>query len=521
MVSAFSRVANHDLNLEMFSPEQRIFVHDFLWNRIRSNLPSNFSASLAQFVPNLLVQQIVSFVPVNESEITYELKEEDFHFLVETDSHDTVAQNETIDLDSILPKIVSHARVENFFGIPTNFFRKRMDLYKITGLPLFINETKALYTANLPRYLALGEDGSSTEWSDDANRRCTVDEKSRYTFCTIPLPIFTSIQQPCIRSVLLHNSTKDCFKETIELSSPHVVKFASNIHAISVHSSLQCFEKGDKEHKNVYSNITRVALVRTRCNSFVSCGAFDFSTIGNACDRVESYMFSFNNASENPFRLDKSINPVDIVMDKLSPMMDIPSLIESALSHKKHLEDTHVEFESNIHRTIRTKGWAKIFIVMFVFVLIVAIIAIIFASKDCLKKIYSVISSRKNIEYLFRKCFSKKQFHVDGTTRKICVQDSSLSQKDICLDLLPQENKNINQSQPLMRNVVDDYLPLTTHKSSPIDSSKISSPKIILKKTNSARKKIYEYVPESSDLFSNISSITSRDSFEENYEIDE
>jgi hypothetical protein len=65
MVSAFSRIANHDLNLEMFSPEQRTFVHDFLWNHIRSNLPLNFSASLAQFVPNLLVQQIVSFAPVN------------------------------------------------------------------------------------------------------------------------------------------------------------------------------------------------------------------------------------------------------------------------------------------------------------------------------------------------------------------------------------------------------------------------------------------------------------------------
>jgi len=29
MVSAFSRVANYNLNLEMFYPEQRTFIHDF------------------------------------------------------------------------------------------------------------------------------------------------------------------------------------------------------------------------------------------------------------------------------------------------------------------------------------------------------------------------------------------------------------------------------------------------------------------------------------------------------------
>jgi len=64
----------------------------------------------------------------------YELKEDDFTFVVETDSDDTVARNETIDLDSILPKIVGHARIENLFGIPTNFSNKKMDLYKIKHL---------------------------------------------------------------------------------------------------------------------------------------------------------------------------------------------------------------------------------------------------------------------------------------------------------------------------------------------------------------------------------------------------
>ncbi|CAF4968348.1 unnamed protein product, partial [Rotaria sp. Silwood1] len=161
---------------------------------------------------------------VNESKILYELKEDDFNFIVETDANDTVARNETIDLDSILPKIVGHARIENFFGIPGDFSKKKKDLYKITRLPLFVDERKAVYTANFPRFLSLGEDGSSSGWFDYKERKCTADEKSRYTFCTIAVPVFSSIQHPCLRSIVLNNSTKDCLKETVDLSSPHIVK---------------------------------------------------------------------------------------------------------------------------------------------------------------------------------------------------------------------------------------------------------------------------------------------------------
>ncbi|CAF5011476.1 unnamed protein product, partial [Rotaria sp. Silwood1] len=186
---------------------------------------------VAAFYPNLYglglyninMNTAASLFFVNESKILYELKEDDFNFIVETDANDTVARNETIDLDSILPKIVGHARIENFFGIPGDFSKKKKDLYKITRLPLFVDERKAVYTANFPRFLSLGEDGSSSGWFDYKERKCTADEKSRYTFCTIAVPVFSSIQHPCLRSIVLNNSTKDCLKETVDLSSPHIV----------------------------------------------------------------------------------------------------------------------------------------------------------------------------------------------------------------------------------------------------------------------------------------------------------
>ncbi|CAF3010226.1 unnamed protein product [Rotaria sp. Silwood2] len=113
------------------------------------------------------IQQVISFAQVNESEISYELQEDDFNFVVEADADYTIGRNESIDLDSILPKIVGHARIENFFAIPTNFSEKKMDLYKITRLPLFVDERKAAYTANLPVYLSFGQDGSSSDSSND------------------------------------------------------------------------------------------------------------------------------------------------------------------------------------------------------------------------------------------------------------------------------------------------------------------------------------------------------------------
>ncbi|CAF1349441.1 unnamed protein product [Rotaria sordida] len=109
-----------------------------------------------QFVPNLLVQQIISFTQVNESEILYELQEDDFNFVVEADVDDTVGRNESLDLDSILPKIVGHARIENFFAVPANFLEKEMDLYKITRLPFLSNDGTVVVNTVLGKVVVCG-----------------------------------------------------------------------------------------------------------------------------------------------------------------------------------------------------------------------------------------------------------------------------------------------------------------------------------------------------------------------------
>ncbi|CAM4843948.1 unnamed protein product [Rotaria magnacalcarata] len=368
-----------------------------------------FLCFASSFVPNLIVQQIIYFVQVNENEIVYDSKEDEFKSVVKTELYDAVARNETTDLDSILPKVIGHARIENFVDIPTTFLNKTMDLYKITRLPLFVDERKAVYAANLPVYLLFDHDGSSTEWFDHAERKCTTDEISRYMFCSVPVPIFSTVQHPCLKSIILNNSTKDCLKETVDLSSPYIVKFAPNIHAISVHTSLQCFEKGDKGNSNIFSNITKVAIIKTRCNSFVSCGTFDFSSVGGVCNTVERYIFTFNNTYENPFTLDKSVNPVDVDTDNLNKIMDISSLIESALSHKKYMEDAHIEFEYNIHRMIKKKAWPKIIIGFFILISVVTICTIVFASRTCLKNFICFINWQKKIACLFQLCSAKKK----------------------------------------------------------------------------------------------------------------
>ncbi|CAF1465600.1 unnamed protein product [Adineta ricciae] len=544
MISAFSRVANNDLNLDMFSPEQRTFVHEFLWNRIRSNLPVNFSASLAQFIPNLLVQQVISFVPVNESEIVYELNENDFNFFVETVSDEVPMKNETIELDSILPKIVGHARIENFFAIPSNTSRKKAHLYKITRLPLFVDERRAEYVANLPQYISIGEDGSSSEWFEHSNRKCTVDQKSRYMFCSVPMPTFNSIQHPCLRSIIFNTSTKDCLKETVDLSSPHIVKFTPNIHAISVHTSLQCFEKGDKRNQNVFSNITKVAIIKTRCNSFVSCGTLDFSSVGGICDNAESYIFSFNTTYENPFKLERSVNPLDVRMTDLNSMMDISSIIESIVSHRKQLEDTHTEFQSNIHRTLRTKVWPKVFLGIFLISSIVTFSVVVYTTRRCYKTCL-VHDHWKSVHSLFHRFVKQKQVEVENLPLDMNLLNETSKQKDSS-DAVIYEGRKVDHSYPLLNEAAPhannhhspyssrsekdvlslkqkvnfDPLPLTNYISCNPKMSDDIRTEISYKKPNSSSRKIYSFLGES-DLVSNHSSMTSREFSDEDHQSEE
>lgn len=359
MINAFTRTANHDINMDMFSPEQRTFTHEFLWNRVQPHLPLNFSISLAQFIPSLLIQQIVTFSEVDETKLVYELQEEDFHFVVEADSSSPFIRNETVDLDSILPKIVGHARIENFFGIPTDRSKKTTHMYKITRLPLFVNEKTATYTANIPQYLTLDEDGASAEWSEHKDRKCTMDDQSKFMFCSVPVPKSTIIQNPCLRSIVLNNSTKDCLKESVPLSAPFTEKLAPNLHAISVHTPLQCFEKGEKGRQNIFSNITRIAFIKTRCNSFVSCGTIDFSSLGVDCNTTDTYILTLNHTHENLLVLDKSVNSIEVDLNNLTELMDMSSLIQSTILNKNKLEMVHTDFHQSAYHAVQREIWPK------------------------------------------------------------------------------------------------------------------------------------------------------------------
>ena len=266
-----------------------------------------------------------------------------------------------------------------------------------------------------------------------------------------------------------------------------------------------------------------------------------FRLSGSVCDRVERYIFAFNNTYENPFKLDRSVNPVDVETDNLSQMMNIPSLIESAMSHKKHLEDAYTDFQANIQRTIKQKVWPKIFIGFFILILIITICTIAFASRACLKRVYNAIHCQKKIDCLFHLCLKQEKCQVDDSPFNMNVHGSSSTQSDTCYDVMHQNIKNVDQFQPLLNKVdcndlvqysshpnnsikeistfnskVDfDYLPLTTGIVAPIDSSNILSSEIICKKPSPATRKIFDYMPELSDSPSKHSSITSGEFFED------
>lgn len=178
------------------------------------------------------------------------------------------------------------------------------------------------------------------------------------------------------------------------------------------------------------------------------------------------------------------------------------------------------------------------------FILIVAVGTVGFASRACLKRITCVIKCRKIIDYLSPICLKKEKYQVDDSPLDVHVDRATGAQDDTCYDVLCQCKKSADQFQPLLNNVVChnlighplgsfyatkeisgfdskvafDCLPLKECIIEPIDSSNILPSEILRKKPNSVRRKIYDYVRDCSDLSSNHSSITSGEFFEEDRE---
>jgi hypothetical protein len=94
-------------------------------------------------------------------------------------------------------------------------------------------------------------------------------------FCTIPIPIYSQIHNPCIRSIVFNTDNAECQKEEIDLFSPQSIRLTQNVYAISTDSELQCLEKVDTK-ENIWTNINKTGIIRTKCNSYISCGKFDF-----------------------------------------------------------------------------------------------------------------------------------------------------------------------------------------------------------------------------------------------------
>lgn len=109
-------------------------------------------------------------------------------------------------------------------------------------------------------------------------------------FNSVPISSWHIIQNTRLRSVSMNNSTENWSKKLIPLTPTFVVKFAQNIHAASVHTPLQFFDKADKSSSNVFSNVTRIAFIKTRFFSLVSRGTIDFSWIGDRCNTTETYI---------------------------------------------------------------------------------------------------------------------------------------------------------------------------------------------------------------------------------------
>ncbi|UJR18692.1 hypothetical protein I4U23_022117 [Adineta vaga] len=360
IVHSITKIEEHKLNLDFLTAEQRSITYNFVYEAVKTLLPEDFGASLSAFIPKLLVHQILSFTSVNEKNISYELTEDDFQFDVSVDPK-FEKLNQTVDLDEIIPKIVGHLRVENIFGRPINSRQRKSDLYKVTKLPFFITSTRAAQSSHIPTYFTLSPDGYSSEWENHDHRRCTFDERSKFLFCAVPTPVYSQIQNPCIRSIVFNTNTSECTKDEIDLFSPQSIRLAPDIFAISTDSKLQCLEKNDKK-ENLWTNINKVSIIRTKCNSYVSCGKFDLRS--DVCRDENVYILSMKK-SIAPYRLGESVNEAQSDILTLRPSLNISALLKEIGIEERLREDGFNQFRQNVSNVIQSKWSLTFFLIIF------------------------------------------------------------------------------------------------------------------------------------------------------------
>ena len=403
IIRSISKVEEHKLNLDFLSAEQRSITYDYVYQKVKTLLPENFGTSLSVFIQKLLVHQILSFTTVNESTIFYELSEKDFQFDISVDPK-FEKQNQTVNLDEIIPKIIGHLRVENIFGVPRNFSENKNDLFKVTKLPYFVTSKMATRISNIPTYFTLSPDGYSSEWENHDNRRCSFDQQSKFMFCAIPIPVYSQIQNPCIRSIVFNTNSSECLKDEIDMFPPQSIRLAPNVFAISTDSKLQCLEKIENK-ENVWTNINKIGIIRTKCSGFISCGKFDFRS-DDVCADANSYILLMRK-SVVAYRLGESMAEADTDILLLKSSLNISAMSDEVNLYERLREEGFTEFKKHISRVIGSK-WS--FMIFFASILLSIGLPIVFYllckyyARRCIvnllgcyqKKSLTVLSPREN-----------------------------------------------------------------------------------------------------------------------------
>jgi hypothetical protein len=129
--------------------------------------------------------------------------------------------------------------------------------------------------------------------------------------------------------------------------SPQSIQLAHNAFAISTDTKLQCLEKIEKK-ENVWTNVDKIGIIRTKCNSYISCGTFDFRSDEN------SYMLSMKK-SVAPYRLGESVNEAESDILLLSNSLNIIAMVNGIDLNKRLREEGYAQFKQNMSQVIGSK----------------------------------------------------------------------------------------------------------------------------------------------------------------------
>ena len=207
----------------------------------------------------------------------------------------------------------------------------------------------------------------------------------------------------------------------------------------------------------------------------------------------ETYLFFFNHTDEALFKLDKSVNSLEIHIDNLTEAMEMSVLVNSILSQRKHIENAQMNFQSQIHHMVKTKVWPKIGGALFLLMFFASAAAITLSIRVYCRKLFETTSFERKICCFINLCLRRKSPPSERAPVDISAKDSLSRHQHL---------------QTFNEKIAYQCIPFRQRVASPSPSPSSMECRVVSEKSSPLPRKLYHYVRSDRNSIESLSNTT-------------